>query len=87
MRATGSYEGGHDVHDEWEGVVKVRSEEWDHRKLKRLQRKAYFLFFLTRFRFAKILLKMRSPKMFRRYWAAFARNFMPFFEAQRSRIN
>jgi len=86
VRATGSYE-GNDVHDEWEGVVKVKSEEWDHKKLKRLQRKAYFLFFLTRFRFVKILLKMKSPKMFRRYWAAFTRNFMPFFEAQRSRIN
>jgi radical SAM superfamily enzyme YgiQ (UPF0313 family) len=87
VRATGSYEGGHDIHDEWEGVVRIKSEEWDQKKLKGLQRKAYFLFFLTRFRFAKILLKMKSPKMFRRYWAAFTRNFMPFFEAQRSRIN
>jgi radical SAM superfamily enzyme YgiQ (UPF0313 family) len=87
VRATGSFEGGNDVHDEWEGVVKVKSEEWDYRKLKWLQRKAYLLFFLTRFRFARILKKMRSPKMFRRYWAAFARNFMPFFETQRSRIN
>jgi len=25
--------------------------------------------------------------MFRRYWLAFARNFMPFFETQGSRIN
>jgi len=25
--------------------------------------------------------------MFRRYWGAFTRNFMPFFEAERSRIN
>jgi radical SAM superfamily enzyme YgiQ (UPF0313 family) len=87
VRATGSFEGGQDVHDEWEGVVRIKSEEWDHRKLKQLQRKAYFLFFLTRFRFAKILLKMKSPRMFRRYWAAFTRNFMPFFEAQKSRIN
>jgi radical SAM superfamily enzyme YgiQ (UPF0313 family) len=86
VRATGSYE-GNDVHDEWEGVVRIKSEEWDHRKLKWLQRKAYFLFFLTRFRFVKILLKMKSPRMFRRYWGAFTRNFMPFFEAQKSRIN
>jgi radical SAM superfamily enzyme YgiQ (UPF0313 family) len=86
VRSSGSYEGG-DVHDQWEGVVKVRSEEWDHGKLRRLQRKAYFLFFLTRFRFVKILLKMKSPKMFRRYWAAFTRNFIPFFQSQRSRIN
>ena len=87
VRSTGSFEGGSDVHDEWEGVVKVKSDEWDYRKLKWLQRKAYFLFFLTRFRFIKVLLKLKSPKMFRRYWAAFTRNFMPFFEAQRSRIN
>ncbi len=87
VRATGSYEGGSDVHEEWEGVVRVKSAEWDHKKLKRLQRKAYFLFFLTRFRFVKIIAKMKSPKMFRRYWAAFTRNFMPFFETQRSRIN
>jgi radical SAM superfamily enzyme YgiQ (UPF0313 family) len=87
VRATGSFEGAHDVHDEWEGVVRIKSEEWDHRKLKRLQRKAYFMFFLTRFRFIRILVKMRSPKMFRRYWAAFTRNFVPFFQSQRSRIN
>jgi radical SAM superfamily enzyme YgiQ (UPF0313 family) len=87
VRATGSYEGGHDLHDEWEGVVKIKSKEWDHRKLKRLQRKAYFMFFLTRFRFMRILMKMRSPKMFRRYWAAFTRNFVPFSQSQRSRIN
>jgi anaerobic magnesium-protoporphyrin IX monomethyl ester cyclase len=87
VRASGSYEGGHDFHDEWEGVVRIRSQQWDHKKLRRLQRKAYFLFFVTRFRFLHILLKLRSPKMFRRYWAAFARNFIPFFQEQRSRIN
>jgi anaerobic magnesium-protoporphyrin IX monomethyl ester cyclase len=87
VRSTGSFEGGHDVHDEWEGVVRIKSQQWNHRKLRWLQRKAYFLFFLTRFRFIRILAKMRSPKMFRRYWAAFARNFVPFFQKQRSRIN
>lgn len=86
VRATGSYE-GNDVHEEWEGVVRVKSEEWDQKKLRRLQRKAYFLFFLTRLRFLRVLLKMKSPRMFRRYWAAFTRNFMPFWEAERSRIN
>jgi anaerobic magnesium-protoporphyrin IX monomethyl ester cyclase len=86
VRATGSYE-GNDVHEEWEGVVRIRSEEWDQKKLRSMQRKAYFLFFLTRFRFIKILVKMRDPKLFRRYWAAFSRNFIPFFAAQKSRIN
>ncbi len=87
VRAAGAYEPGNDVHDEWEGVVRIKSEEWDQKKLKWLQRQAYFLFFLSRFRFARILLKMKSPKMFRRYWAAFTRNFVPFFQTQRSRIN
>lgn len=87
VRASGSVDGGNDIHDEWEGVVRIRSDEWDQKKLRWLQRKAYFLFFLTRFRFFKILLKMKSPKMFRRYWAAFTRNFMPFFETERSRVN
>ncbi len=87
VRAGGSYEGGCDVHDEWEGVVRIKSEEWDQKKLRWLQRKAYFLFFLSRFRFVRILMKLKSPKMFRRYWAAFTRNFVPFFQSQRSRIN
>jgi anaerobic magnesium-protoporphyrin IX monomethyl ester cyclase len=87
VRITGSFEGGHDPHDELEGVVRIKSADWDHKRLRSLQRKAYFLFFLTRLRFVRILAKMRSPKMFRRYWAAFTRNFVPFFQSQRSRIN
>lgn len=87
VRATGSFEGGHDIHDEWEGVVRIKSAQWDNKRLRGLQKKAYFLFFLTRLRFVRILVKMRSPKMFRRYWAAFARNFVPFFQSQRSRVN
>ncbi len=87
VRQAGSYEAARDPHDQWEGVVRIKSQEWDFKTLRRLQRKAYFLFFMTRFRFARILLKLKSPKMFRRYWAAFARNFLPFFQSQRSRIN
>jgi len=87
VRASGSYEGGNGLHDEWEGLVWIKSQEWDHRKLRWLQRKAYFLFFLTHLRFARILIKMRSPRMFRRYWAAFARNFVPSYQSQRSRVN
>ena len=87
VRAAGAFEEGNDLHDLMEGVVRIRSAEWDHRKLLRLRRRAYFLFFLTRFRFLRVLGKMKSPKMFRRYWAAFTRNFIPFFQSQRSRIN
>lgn len=87
VRAKGSYEGGKDIHDEWEGVPRIKTDQWDHKKLRSLQRKAYFLFFLTRLRFIHILAKMSSPKMFRRYWGAFARNFVPFFQSQRSRVN
>ena len=88
VRSTGFYGGGSDSHDEWEGVIKIKSEEWNPRKLRWLQRKAYLVFFLTRLRFIRVLFKMmKSRRMFRRYWAAFSRNFMPFFEAQSSRIN
>jgi anaerobic magnesium-protoporphyrin IX monomethyl ester cyclase len=87
VRAAGAFESGGDEHDRWEGVLKVKTGEWDQKKLKGMQRKAYFMFFATRFRFLKLLMKMRSPKMVRRYWAAFARNFVPFFAADKSRIN
>ncbi len=87
VRATGSYEGGLDIHDEWEGVVRIRTDEWDHKELRKLQKKAYLLFFLTRLRFINVLAKLSSPKMFRRYWGAFSRNFVPFFQSQRSRVN
>jgi hypothetical protein len=87
VRATGSDEERDNSHDDWEGVVRVKSEGWDHKKLRQLQRKAYLKFFLARFRFLRILAKMKNPKMFRRYWAAFSRNFLAFANAQRSRIN
>ncbi|NWG12335.1 MAG: radical SAM protein [Acidobacteria bacterium] len=87
VRSTGSFEGDKDIDEDWEGVVRARTDEWDHRKLRWLQRKAYCLFFLTRFRFLKILMKMRSPRLFRRYWGAFTRNFTPFLGAHKSRIN
>ncbi len=86
-RADGSYEAADGIHDAWEGVLQLKADEWDQQKLRKLQRKAYFLFFLTRFRFLKILMKMKSPKMFRRYWAALTRNFLPFLGSQKSRIN
>jgi len=86
VRSTGSYEGG-DFHDEWEGVVQVKSAEWDRRRLRRLQRKAYLLFFLNRMRFLKVLLRLRNPRMLKRYGTAFARNFVPFCSRRTSRIN
>ena len=88
VRATGSYEEVGGPQESWEGVVRVKSAEWDYRRLRRLQRKAYLLFFMSRFRFVKILRKMlKNRKMFRRYWAALSRNFLPFVDAQGSRVN
>lgn len=87
VRATGSFERGNERDADWEGVLETKSAEWNQRRLRRLQRKAYVHFFMTRFRFVKVLLKMKNPRMFRRYWAAFTRNFTPFFASQRSRIN
>jgi len=71
----------------WEGILRVPSDEWSHDRLLALQRKAYFVFFLRRWRFLKILMKMTTPRMFRRYWSALARNFLPFLAPGKSRIN
>ncbi len=88
VRATGSYEATGGEQETLEGVLRVKSPEWDYRRLRRMQRKAYFLFFVSRFRFVKILRKMlKNRKMFRRYWAALSRNFLPFSDARGSRIN
>ena len=87
VRATGSYE-GNDIHEEWEGVVESSRKNGIKKNSRWLQRKAYFLFFPD-----PLPLRGNSaedeelPRCSGRYWGAFTRNFMPFWEAERSRIN
>ena len=86
-RDAGAREESGDVRDELEGVFRIRTDEWDTAALRRLQRKAYLKFFASRFRFLRVLADLRSPRLVRRYWAAFSRNFLPFSGTARSRFN
>jgi len=69
-------------------VPQIKSSEFDFRTLKKLQRSAYVKFFLTRFRFLKMLPKLFRLRSSLKYLRAIERNLLP--EALRretSRIN
>lgn len=69
-------------------VHRIKTQEFDFRTLKRLQRKAYFLFFLSRFRFVRMLPRLMSVRSSMKYLRALERNFLPeFLQRQTSRIN
>jgi anaerobic magnesium-protoporphyrin IX monomethyl ester cyclase len=72
----GMYDGGQNV-DDLREVIRIQTSEFDFKTLKRLQRRAYMMFFLTRFRFLKMLPKLFSLKSSRRYLRAIERNFLP----------
>ncbi len=58
-------------------VANIKTSEFDFATLKQLQRRAYLRFFLTRFRFIRILPKFFSFRSSRRYLKAIERNFLP----------
>ncbi len=69
-------------------VVRIQTPDFDFRVLKRLQRKAYLMFFLTRFRFLKMLPKLLDVRSSKRYLKAVERHFLPrFFRGATSRTN
>lgn len=70
-----------------EGLSQLRSEYWDFATLKRLQRKAYLRFFLSRGRFLKLLPRLLHPRLAKKYGNALVRNFLPFLSKSSSRIN
>ncbi|RPI26132.1 MAG: radical SAM protein [Acidobacteria bacterium] len=72
----GMYDPGAEV-DNLRGVIRIETPDFDFKTLKRLQRKAYMMFFLTRFRFLKMLPKLFSLKSSKRYLRAIERNFLP----------
>jgi anaerobic magnesium-protoporphyrin IX monomethyl ester cyclase len=72
----GLYDKRQDV-DDLREVIRIETPEFDIRTLKRLQRNAYLKFFLTRFRFVKMLPKLFSLRSSRRYLRAIERNFLP----------
>ena len=59
------------------GVVRINTPDFNFRKLKRLQRKAYVMFFLTRLRFLKMLPKLLNVRTSKKYIKAIERNFLP----------
>ncbi len=69
-------------------VAKIKTEDFDFDTLKRLQRKAYLHFFLTRFRFLRMLPKLFSVRSSKKYLKAIERNFLPqFLSNEASRVN
>ena len=69
-------------------VIKIKTNEFDFQTLKRLQRKAYLVFFLSRFRFIKMLPKLLSIRSSKRYLKAIERNFLPeSMQSEASRVN
>jgi radical SAM superfamily enzyme YgiQ (UPF0313 family) len=71
-----------------EKVHRIRTEEFDFKELKKLQRKAYLTFFLSRFRFIKMLPKLFRVRSSLKYLRAIERNLLPsFLSREASRIN
>ena len=70
-----------------EGITLIRSQEWDFRKLKQLQRKAYFTFFMSRYRFIRMLPRLFNPRSTKKYLKAIERNFLSYGGGSTSRIN
>jgi len=69
-------------------VVRVQTPDFDFGMLKRLQRKGYLMFFLTRFRFIKMLPRLLDFRSARRYISAIERHFLPeFLTGTTSRTN
>jgi hypothetical protein len=69
-------------------VAKIKTPDFDFDVLKRLQREAYLKFFLTRFRFFRMLPKLFSMRSSKKYLKAIERNFLPQRSAEgSSRVN
>lgn len=60
-------------------VVRIETPEFDFKILKRLQRKAYLMFFLSRFRFIRLLPQLLNLRTSKKYIKAIERNFLPEF--------
>jgi len=69
------------------GPAFLKSDHWDYASLKKLQREAYFLFFISRGRFIKIVPRLFQPRLAKKYAKALIRNFLPFRSKSHSRIN
>lgn len=78
----------YDQTDHLNRVHRIRTGDFDFRTLKRLQRKAYVKFFLTRFRFVRMLPKLFQIRSSMKYVRAIERNLLPtFLQREASRVN
>ncbi len=78
----------YDQTDHLNRVHRIRTREFDFKTLKRLQRKAYTMFFLTRWRFLRMLPKLFALRSSLKYVRAIERNLLPsFLQRQSSRVN
>jgi hypothetical protein len=69
-------------------VARIETDDFDFETLRKLQRRAYLKFFLTRFRFIRMLPKLFSTRSSKKYLKAIERNFMPrFLSGDASRVN
>ncbi|MFQ5739208.1 MAG: B12-binding domain-containing radical SAM protein [Acidobacteriota bacterium] len=69
-------------------VAKIKTDDFDFDTLKKLQRQAYLRFFLTRFRFLRMLPKLLNMRSSRKYLKAIERNFLPqALTGEASRVN
>ena len=67
----------------------IRTDDFDFATLKKLQRKAYLKFFLTQYRFIRMLPKLLSLRSSKKYLKAIERNFLPqlLSSGEASRVN
>jgi anaerobic magnesium-protoporphyrin IX monomethyl ester cyclase len=63
--------------DDLREVIRIKTPDFDYARLRSLQRRAYVMFFLSRFRFLKLLPKLFSVHTSKRYLRALQRNFLP----------
>jgi anaerobic magnesium-protoporphyrin IX monomethyl ester cyclase len=69
-------------------IPRVRTSDFDFQTLKKMQRKAYLFFFLSRFRFLRMLPKLFQVRSSFKYLRAIERHFLPgFLRREASRVN
>ncbi|HRR25964.1 MAG TPA: hypothetical protein P5300_04630, partial [Acidobacteriota bacterium] len=69
-------------------VHRIRTDEFDFRRLKQIQREAYLRFFLSRRRFVRMLPKLFSVRSSMKYLRAIERNLLPMaLQRSSSRVN
>lgn len=68
-------------------ITLIKSPNFDFATLKRLQRKAYFTFFISKFRFIRMLPKLFNIHSAMKYLRAIERNFLAYGGDASSRIN